>query len=77
SCSAAHRESQPSPTHNQNSGAAGECEVESDAALAVLPAVVVVVVLLLPGLPVTPSLPSEKMYDLEVAQRWISHQCPP
>ncbi|MCI66744.1 hypothetical protein A2U01_0088002, partial [Trifolium medium] len=36
SCSAAHKESQPSPSHNQNSGAAGGCEVDPDAA--VLPA---------------------------------------
>ncbi|MCI95094.1 hypothetical protein A2U01_0116392, partial [Trifolium medium] len=46
---------------------------------AVLPAVVVAVVLLLllPALSVTPSLPSEKMYDLEVAKLGLSHQCPP
>ncbi|MCI88937.1 hypothetical protein A2U01_0110225, partial [Trifolium medium] len=43
SCSAARRESQPSPAHNQNSDAAGGCEVDPDAA--VLPAVVVAVVL--------------------------------
>ncbi|MCI98037.1 hypothetical protein A2U01_0119340, partial [Trifolium medium] len=60
-----------------NTGAGGRCEVEPDAAHVVLLTVVVVVVLLLPGLPVTPSLPSENMYDLEVAQLWISHQCPP
>ncbi|MCI98050.1 hypothetical protein A2U01_0119353, partial [Trifolium medium] len=67
----------PSPAHNQNSGAAGECEVDPDAAVAMLLAVVVaVVLLLLPGLPVTPVLPSKKMYDQEVAQRWLSHQCP-
>ncbi|MCI97120.1 hypothetical protein A2U01_0118420, partial [Trifolium medium] len=48
-----------------------------DAAPAVLLAVVVAVVLLLPELPVTPSLPSKKMYDLEVAQLWLSHQYPP
>ncbi|MCI86773.1 hypothetical protein A2U01_0108054, partial [Trifolium medium] len=54
------------------------CEVEPDAAPAVLLVVVVVVVLLLlPVLPVTPSLPSEKMYDPEVALRWLSHLCPP
>ncbi|MCI62689.1 hypothetical protein A2U01_0083946, partial [Trifolium medium] len=29
---AAHKESQPSPDHNQNSGAAGGCEVDSNAA---------------------------------------------
>ncbi|MCI85916.1 hypothetical protein A2U01_0107195, partial [Trifolium medium] len=63
--------SQPSPAHNQNSGAAGGCEVDLDAV--VLPAVV----LLLPGLPVTPALPSERMYDPEVAQLWLSHLCPP
>ncbi|MCI90385.1 hypothetical protein A2U01_0111677, partial [Trifolium medium] len=63
---------------NLYTGAAGGCEVEPDAAPAVLLAVVVaVVLLLLPGLPVNPSLPFEKMYDLEVAQRWISRQCPP
>ncbi|MCI72868.1 hypothetical protein A2U01_0094132, partial [Trifolium medium] len=78
SCSAAHRESQPSTAHNLNTGAGGGCEEEPDAAPTVLPVVVVVVVLLLlPELPVTPSPPSEKMYDLEVAQRWLSHQCPP
>ncbi|MCI82623.1 hypothetical protein A2U01_0103897, partial [Trifolium medium] len=66
------------PAQNQNNGAAGGCEVEPDVAHAVLLTVVVaVVLLLLPGLPVTPSMPSEKMYDLEVAQRWLSHQCPP
>ncbi|MCI60980.1 hypothetical protein A2U01_0082236, partial [Trifolium medium] len=47
--------------------------VDPDAAPAVLPAVVVaVVLLLLSGLPLTPSLPFEKMYDLEVTQRWLS-----
>ncbi|MCI39170.1 hypothetical protein A2U01_0060401, partial [Trifolium medium] len=52
SCSAAHRESQPSAAHNLNNGAAGGCEVDPDAAFAVLPAVVVAVVLmLLPELP--------------------------
>ncbi|MCI90678.1 hypothetical protein A2U01_0111972, partial [Trifolium medium] len=57
-------------------GADGGCEVDPDAA--VLPAVVVaMVLLLLPALPVTPSLTSERMYDQEVAQRWQSHQCPP
>ncbi|MCI50421.1 hypothetical protein A2U01_0071665, partial [Trifolium medium] len=76
SCSAAHRGSHPSPAQNQNNGAAGGCEEESDAAPAVVLAVVVVVVLLLlSGLPVNPSLPSERMYDLEVAQHWLSHQC--
>ncbi|MCI38020.1 hypothetical protein A2U01_0059248, partial [Trifolium medium] len=64
SCSAAHKESQSSPTHNLNSGAAGGCEMDPD--VAVLLAVVVAVVLL-PVLPVTLSLPSEKMYDQEVA----------
>ncbi|MCI56290.1 hypothetical protein A2U01_0077541, partial [Trifolium medium] len=55
------------------------CEVDPDATAAVLPAVVVAVVLLLllPGLPVTLSLTSEKMYDQEVAQRCLSHQCHP
>ncbi|MCI65689.1 hypothetical protein A2U01_0086947, partial [Trifolium medium] len=52
------------------------CEVDPDVAPAVLPAVVVaVVLLLLPRLPVNPSLPSERKYDLEVAQLWLSHQC--
>ncbi|MCI57038.1 hypothetical protein A2U01_0078289, partial [Trifolium medium] len=60
---------------NQNSGAAGGCEVDPDAT--VLPTVVVAVALLLPGLPVAPALPSERMYDQEVAQRRLSHQCPP
>ncbi|MCI64986.1 hypothetical protein A2U01_0086244, partial [Trifolium medium] len=60
--------------HILNSGAAGGCEVDPDAA--VLPAVTVVL-LLLSVLPVTPALPSEKMYDQGVAQRWLSHQCPP
>ncbi|MCI51103.1 hypothetical protein A2U01_0072347, partial [Trifolium medium] len=78
SCSAAHRGSQLSPAQNQNTGAASGCKVEPDAAPAVLPAVVVAVVLLLqPELPVALSLPSERMYDLEVAQCWLSHQCPP
>ncbi|MCI97370.1 hypothetical protein A2U01_0118671, partial [Trifolium medium] len=36
-----------------------------------------VVLLLLPELPVTPALPSEKMYDLGVAQLGLSHLCPP
>ncbi|MCI79581.1 hypothetical protein A2U01_0100852, partial [Trifolium medium] len=58
-------------------GADGGCEVEPDAAPAVLLAVVLAVVLLLPALPVNPSLPSEKIYDQEVAQRWLSHLCPP
>ncbi|MCI66827.1 hypothetical protein A2U01_0088085, partial [Trifolium medium] len=73
SCNAAHRESQPSLAQNLNNGAAGGCEVEPDAA----PAVLLAVVLLLPRLPVNPSLPSGKMYDLEVVQQWISHLCPP
>ncbi|MCI96362.1 hypothetical protein A2U01_0117662 [Trifolium medium] len=61
-----------------NTGADGGCEVDPDAAPAVLLTVVVVVVLLqLPVLSVTPSLPSEKMHDQEVAQRWLSHPCPP
>ncbi|MCI92233.1 hypothetical protein A2U01_0113529, partial [Trifolium medium] len=51
----------------------GGCEVEPDAA----PAVLLAVVLLLPALHVTPSLPSEIMYDPEVALRWLSHPCPP
>ncbi|MCI87336.1 hypothetical protein A2U01_0108618, partial [Trifolium medium] len=55
-------------------GADGGCEVDPDAAHVVLPAVVL---LLLPGLPVGPALPSERMYDPEVAQRWQSHLCPP
>ncbi|MCI48504.1 hypothetical protein A2U01_0069747, partial [Trifolium medium] len=76
SCNAAHRESQPSPVQNMYTGAAGECKVEPDAAPTVLPAVVVLL-LLLPELPVTPSLLSEKMYDLKVAPRGLSHQCPP
>ncbi|MCI93684.1 hypothetical protein A2U01_0114982, partial [Trifolium medium] len=51
---------------------------DPDAAPAVLPAVVVAeVLLLLPALPVTPSLTFERMYDQEVAQHWQSHQCPP
>ncbi|MCI51167.1 hypothetical protein A2U01_0072411, partial [Trifolium medium] len=50
---------------------------EPDAAPDVLLAVVVAVVLLLPGLPVTTSLPSGNTCDLGVAQRWISHLCPP
>ncbi|MCI88039.1 hypothetical protein A2U01_0109325, partial [Trifolium medium] len=50
------------------------CEVDPDAAPAVLPAVVL---LLLPVLPVSPALPSERKYDEEVAQRWQSHQCTP
>ncbi|MCI45238.1 hypothetical protein A2U01_0066477, partial [Trifolium medium] len=42
-------ESQPSPAHNLNTGAAEGCEVESDAAdVVVLEVVVVVVLLLLP-----------------------------
>ncbi|MCI68831.1 hypothetical protein A2U01_0090092, partial [Trifolium medium] len=61
---------------NLNTGADGGCEVEPDAAHAVM-MVVVVVLLLLLGLPVTPSLPSENTCDLGVAQRWISHKCPP
>ncbi|MCI92193.1 hypothetical protein A2U01_0113489, partial [Trifolium medium] len=35
SCSAAHRETQPSPAQNRNTVAAGECEVELDVAPAV------------------------------------------
>ncbi|MCI74847.1 hypothetical protein A2U01_0096111, partial [Trifolium medium] len=63
---------------NLNTGADRGCEVEPDAASAVLLAVVVVVVLLLlPVLPVSPALPSGRKYDLEVAQPWLSHQCPP
>ncbi|MCI82826.1 hypothetical protein A2U01_0104100, partial [Trifolium medium] len=61
------------PAQNLNTGADGGCEVDPDAA--VLLAVVVAVVLLL--LPVTPSLPSERKYDQEVAQHWQSHLCPP
>ncbi|MCI25215.1 hypothetical protein A2U01_0046404, partial [Trifolium medium] len=78
-CSAAHRESQPSPAQNPNTGAAKGCEVEPDAALAVLLAVVVVavVLLLLPGLPLNLSMPSKNRSDQGVAQRWISHRCPP
>ncbi|MCI95524.1 hypothetical protein A2U01_0116822, partial [Trifolium medium] len=52
-CSAAHRESQPSPAQNLNTGAAKGCEVEPDVAPAVVLAVVAVVLLLLPVLPVT------------------------
>ncbi|MCI74408.1 hypothetical protein A2U01_0095672, partial [Trifolium medium] len=48
-----------------------------DAAPVVLLAVVVAVVRLLPGLPVTFSLPSENTCDLGVAQNWIYHPCPP
>ncbi|MCI67806.1 hypothetical protein A2U01_0089065, partial [Trifolium medium] len=74
-------ESQPSPARNLYTGAAGGCEVEPDAAsavvLAVVLAVVVVVVLLLPVLPVDLSLPSESMSDRRASQHWISHQCPP
>ncbi|MCI89029.1 hypothetical protein A2U01_0110317, partial [Trifolium medium] len=44
SYNAAHRESQPSPAQNQNTGVAEGCKVEPDAAPAVLPAVVVAVV---------------------------------
>ncbi|MCI81603.1 hypothetical protein A2U01_0102877, partial [Trifolium medium] len=63
---------------NMNTGADGGCEVEPDAAPALLLSVVVaVVLLLLPELPVNSSLPSGRMYDLEVAQRWLSHPCPP
>ncbi|MCI55437.1 hypothetical protein A2U01_0076688, partial [Trifolium medium] len=32
SCSASHRESQPSPAHNMNTSAAEGCKVEPDAA---------------------------------------------
>ncbi|MCI61152.1 hypothetical protein A2U01_0082409, partial [Trifolium medium] len=46
SCSAAYRESQPSPTHNLNIGAAEGCDVEPDAADDVESEVVVVVLLL-------------------------------
>ncbi|MCI80903.1 hypothetical protein A2U01_0102175, partial [Trifolium medium] len=57
---------------NLNIGADGGCEVDPDVAPAVLPTVVVAAVvlllLLLPVLPVAPSLPSERMYDQEVAQ---------
>ncbi|MCI91894.1 hypothetical protein A2U01_0113189, partial [Trifolium medium] len=61
---------------NLNTGADGGYEVDPDAV--VLPAVVVAVVLmLLPGLPVSPALPAERRYNLEVAQLWLSHQCPP
>ncbi|MCI91682.1 hypothetical protein A2U01_0112976, partial [Trifolium medium] len=51
---------------NLNTGVDGGCKVDPDAAPAVLPAVVQ---LLLPVLPVAPSLPSERKYDPEVAQR--------
>ncbi|MCI91628.1 hypothetical protein A2U01_0112922, partial [Trifolium medium] len=69
--------SQPSPAQNPNTGAAGGCEVEPNAAPVVLLAVVVaVVLLLLPGLPVNLSAPSENMCDQGVAQNWISHPCP-
>ncbi|MCI48299.1 hypothetical protein A2U01_0069542, partial [Trifolium medium] len=46
SCSAAHRESQPSLDHNLNTGAAEGCKVESDATDDVEPKVVAVVLLL-------------------------------
>ncbi|MCI46835.1 hypothetical protein A2U01_0068076, partial [Trifolium medium] len=52
-CSAANRESQPSPAQNLNTGAAEGYEVELDAAPAVVLVVVTVVVLLLPVLPLT------------------------
>ncbi|MCI87099.1 hypothetical protein A2U01_0108380, partial [Trifolium medium] len=45
SCSAAHRESQPSPAHNLNTGAADGCKVEPDVAPATVLEVVVVVLL--------------------------------
>ncbi|MCI76531.1 hypothetical protein A2U01_0097801, partial [Trifolium medium] len=61
---------------NLNTGADGGCEVDPDAD--VLPAMVVdVVLLLLPELPLNPAQPSKRMYDLEVAQLGLSHQCPP
>ncbi|MCI83852.1 hypothetical protein A2U01_0105128, partial [Trifolium medium] len=41
SCNVAHKESQPSPAQNLNTVADGGCEVEPDAAPAVLLAVVV------------------------------------
>ncbi|MCI71349.1 hypothetical protein A2U01_0092612 [Trifolium medium] len=44
---------QSSPAQNQNNGAAGGCEVEPDAALAVVLVVVVVLLQLLPVLHVT------------------------
>ncbi|MCI54405.1 hypothetical protein A2U01_0075655, partial [Trifolium medium] len=56
--SAAHRELQPSLTHNLNIGAAEGCEVEPDAAPATVLEVVVVVVLLLPLQPVNLFAPS-------------------
>ncbi|MCI84050.1 hypothetical protein A2U01_0105326, partial [Trifolium medium] len=48
SCNAAHRESRPSPAQNLNTGANEGCEVDPDAAPALLLAVVL---LLLPELP--------------------------
>ncbi|MCI58914.1 hypothetical protein A2U01_0080169, partial [Trifolium medium] len=51
SYSAGHRESQPSPARNRNTGAAEGCEMEPDAAddaADVEPEVVAVVLLLLP-----------------------------
>ncbi|MCI87968.1 hypothetical protein A2U01_0109253, partial [Trifolium medium] len=56
---AAHRESQPSPAHNLNTGTAEGCRVEPDAApAAVLEVVVVLLLLLLPVLHLNLSLPS-------------------
>ncbi|MCI51637.1 hypothetical protein A2U01_0072881, partial [Trifolium medium] len=58
SCDVAHRESQASPSHNLNSGAAEGCKVEPDAASTAVLEVVAVVLLLLHVLPLNLSLPS-------------------
>ncbi|MCI29008.1 hypothetical protein A2U01_0050212, partial [Trifolium medium] len=60
SCSAAHIVSQPSPAQNLNTGTVKGCEVEPDAAPAV---VLVVAVVLLPGMPLNLSPPSGSMCD--------------
>ncbi|MCI78616.1 hypothetical protein A2U01_0099887, partial [Trifolium medium] len=54
-------------------GADGGCEVDPDAAPAMLPAVVM---LLLPVLPVALSMPAERRYDQGVAQLGLSHLRP-
>ncbi|MCI78246.1 hypothetical protein A2U01_0099516, partial [Trifolium medium] len=53
SCNAAHIKSQSSPAQNPNTSAAEGCEMDPDAAPAVLLAEVVAVALLLPVLPAT------------------------
>ncbi|MCI64621.1 hypothetical protein A2U01_0085879, partial [Trifolium medium] len=60
SCSAAHRESQPSLAHNLNTSATEGCEVEPDAADAAdnVEQEAVAMVLLLPVLSLNLSLPS-------------------